>query len=478
MKRFLKIFLAVAIALVAVMIVRTLTYPFADVKTYAEPPAPHPEQFEKQVQQLSDGVKFQTISDSRPEQFSAFRDTLKRSYPLVFQNMEYQLIDGNAILLRWVGADADLKPILFNAHYDVVPVAGQTWNPPPFSGIIADGRMYGRGTLDDKGMLFSLLNAAESLMKSGFKPQRDIYFSFDYNEETRSDGAKAIAQYLSARGIQFDAIYDEGGSIYKMNIGGRPYAFAMVGVAEKGYLTVRITVHGAGGHSSMPSDNTALGNAAIIMNRLETNKMPARMTKESTDVLKSLGGTLGFGGRFVIANNKIFWPFVKNEVSKIPMANAMVRTTTALTQIAGGDADNVLPGTVTLTVNFRLAPGDSIDDVMQHIKEQTRGFDTEIEIVSGTPASKMSPTDAHGFDMIKKALAAVYPTANVVPFTLPGGTDSQNYGELGNPYRFWPVALTLAEADLMHNANENITLDNYARAIEYFKYIMQNYDAK
>jgi len=484
MRKFLIILAAIVLVVIGVFVGRTLLHPFAKVNVWEIGQIERPENFDKYIARLSRGIQIPTVSNVNIEktnfkEFTRFRDYLKKEYPIIFKNMEYTIISDHTMVFIWRGKNPDLNPILFNAHYDTVPAGdANSWKYPPFSGTVADDRIYGRGTLDMKGMLFALLNASESLIENGFQPERDIYFVFGHDEEVDSkDGAMKVAEYLHSKGLHFDATYDEGGWINLSEIGGKKYGFGVIGVAEKGYLTIRINVRANAWHSSMPPRHTAFGDAAVIMQRLENNQMPAKILPVFHELFASFGGAFGFPARVVIANPVLLNTVGIKILSGIQSTNAFIRTTTALIGASGDfEADNVLPLRASIMVNFRLLPGDTIQDIIRHVEKQCRGFNADIEIVSGWEASKISPTNTRGFEKMTGAITEIFPSANVAPFITIGGTDSRNYKIISdNVYRFLPVALGWSEGGI-HGYDESISLDNYARMILYFKSLMQDYD--
>ncbi len=464
-------------SLLMAMTARTLFVRFPHVQAWNDKNTEYPENFIEYVNKLSGGLKIPTVSyeDLQKTDFSKFaefRTYLQNQYPTVFKNMEHFLIDNNSVILIWRGTNSDLKPIMFNAHYDVVPAKEED-----FSGAVKDDKIYGRGAIDMKSTLFALMNSADALISNGFKPQRDMYFVFGYDEETNQVASKGIAKYLKSKNIQFDAIYDEGGMVNVMNIDGNNYGFAFVGVAEKGYLTLHINVSANGGHSSMPHHETASGNAAKIISRLEKNQMSPRISQDTDNGLRTLAAVSGFANRFVIANRDILKPIVTNILSDDPITNAAIRTTTAVTSIHGGDADNVIPSVVRIVVNFRLNPGDKIEDVIKHVKKQCAGFNVKIDTVQNWDASKVSSTNTHGFKKSTQTIKSIFPDANIVPYTTVGSTDSRNYGEISdNIYRFMPVAMNASERELIHAEGENISIKNYAKMNSYFKLLISGYD--
>ena len=505
-KKSLGILFIIIIGVLLLMSVRSLFTGFPTAVSWQENKVERPANFETQVKKLSGGIQIPTVSYTDTEKtdfsrFAAFRDYLKKKYPAVFEKMEYSLINENTMLLVWRGTNAGLNPILFNAHYDVVPAydspstseipfdvsddlvhtpieAPTAWTYPPFSGAVKNGRMYGRGTLDVKSMLFALMNAAETLMEQGFRPQRDIYFAFTHDEEVGSEnGAKKIVEYLKSQPVFLDAVYDEGGLVQLMKMKGETYGFAMVGVAEKGYLTVRIKVSANAGHSSTPPLETTLGKAAVIIQRLENNQMPARISPDFEVLLKNVASIFGFPAKIAVANNDVLEPVFTKILSTVPMTNAAIRTTTAVTGAKGSDAENVLLGVAEIIVNFRLFPGDKIDDVIKHVEKQCKGFDTQIEVLTGREAAKVSPTDTKAFRKMEESIKSVFPAANIVPYVTLAATDSRNYQEVSdNIYRFMPIAVTPVEVGTIHGYDESITLDNYLKMMLYFEDLLRRYD--
>jgi carboxypeptidase PM20D1 len=435
-----------------------------------------PVNFDNYVQNFSGGLQFQTFAngdDFTP--FAGFREYLKQSYPVVFANMEYRLISGQSMLLKWKGKNPGLEPILVSANYDVIPA-----DQEDFSGMVKDGNIFGRGTLDNKNNVFAIMSALQTLIEQGWSPQRDMYFAFPHDEETGDNGAIAIAKYL--KGISFDAIFDEGTPIKIMDIKGVHYGYALISVAEKGYITVRLKVSGEAGHSSMPSNSGAIENANEIIMRLRKDQMPARLTPQSDSIMMNIGSKRGFLEKFAAVNGDIFFmkPIIKWQMSKDPETNAMIRTTTAFTGIStNSPADNALPDVAEITINLRLQPGDKIEDVISHIKKQTKSFQTEMEIEESWEASSVSPIDTRGYEKIKESVKAIYPLAFTMPIVMPGSTDSYNYQLLGkNIYRFSPVAMTSEQLGLMHAKGEYISVQGFANMISFYVNLFQNYDSK
>jgi carboxypeptidase PM20D1 len=252
---------------------------------------------------------------------------------------------------------------------------------------------------------------------------------------------------------------------------------ALIGVAEKGYVTITINVKGDGGHSSMPPIQSALGQAAIIMQRLEDNQMKARLIPPVKSLLANIGGAMDFMTRMAIANQWIFKPLLIKSLSKSPSTNALIRTTTALTMTKGSEAENVLPANAEITVNFRPLPGDKIAEVKKHVEEACKGFEVDIQMSGEMEASQISSHETRGFEVMKVALSKIYPDALITPYLSVTGSDAPKYEKVSqNIYRLIPIRLTSEEQETIHNFNESLSIENYRRMIAYFREVMEKYD--
>lgn len=511
MKKIFAVILILLLTLSALLIFRTLTHPFVALSD-KQPEPVKVAVTEKSIARFSGGLKFETVShidsaDNNFAEYEAFREYVRNAYPRIFEQLDDTLINGHQWILRWKGKNASLAPLLWMAHYDVVhpgeyndehdhdgqnmfeindepaPVPTEEfeeWKYPPFSGAVAEGRIYGRGALDMKNVMFSLLEAADTLMAQGFNPERDIYFTFNPDEEVGGlRGARKAAEYFKSNGIRFEAIYDEGGIIATPGtVDGVNQNIALVGLGEKGVVGYRIKVKGTGGHSSMPPLQTAAGKAAIIMERLEKNQMPQRLIGPTADFLNLAGSGMGFVSKMAIANQWLFKGILLNKMAEVPQSNALTRSTTAITMLKGSNGVNVLPQVVEVVVNYRILPGETSEDVLNHIKKQCEGFDVEIDAMRiPVEPSAISPADGRAFDIIRKGVAQYYPETIVSPYVTIGATDSKHMGDLSDRiYRFAPVLLHPAEQRTIHNFNEYITIENYGRMIAYYTYLISHYD--
>jgi len=509
MKNILLAVLGIIIILIVVLLIKTYAYPFKKNTTGASE-GWKPVKNDSAVMRLSGGIKIPTVSTGslgvfNYAPFDQFKEYLKNSYPLVYQNTENYEINNYALVFKLKGNASGLEPVLFLSHMDVVPPGdadikskeqnvfrpddkplpavskvAEDWDFEPFSGAVAHGRIYGRGAIDMKGMLFSLMESMNNMIKSGQAPKRDIYLAFGFDEEVGGQkGAVQIAEHFKKAGLKFEAVYDEGGLIMeKGNVAGIDSDVAAVGCAEKGFLSVKIKVKGLGGHSSMPPMESAIGKAAVIMQRLEDHQMKPVITPLIKNFFDNIGGAMPFTSRLAIANQWLLKPVLLSQLTKNNTTNALVRTTTALTMMKGSDGANVLSPEVEFVVNFRLIPGNSVKEVREHIAKATEGFDVEVEDIDNTrEASAVSPTDTKAYKMIEAGIKEIYPETIVTPYLTMAATDAYKYQIVSkNIYRFMPIKINRSEQQSIHSTNEYISIENYLKMIHYFEYIMKNYD--
>ncbi len=499
------------IILVIFLLVKTWIYPFHKSEEKYNTAILDTNPSEKSIKRFVGGIRIPTVSNEVYENtdfqpFDDFKAYLPKVYPEIYKNMDTLTVNEYGLVFHWKGKTQDRKPILFLSHYDVVPVIGydpaqnapvdtiyqvndnaisridsvQTkWDYSPFSGAVVNGRIYGRGTLDMKGMLFSLFEAADQLIGEGFQPEQDIWFAFGHDEEVSGrQGAVHIADYFKQRGITFDAVYDEGGIIAApgsaMESIKKP--MALVGIGEKGFLTLRIKVFGLGGHSSMPPAKSSLVYAAEIIEKLNDNQLPPKIISPIASFLDNIGGEMNFTSRMAIANQWLLKPLLINTFSKSPSSNALIRTTTAISMAKGSDAPNVLTSVSEVTINFRILPGETVNDIVNHVNKLCEGYNVEMEIISSREPSAISPEDTKGFNVIRKTISQLYPDAIVSSYITIGGTDAYKYQIVSdNIYRFMPLDLNLYEQRSIHNENEHITIENFGKMIWYFKEIMKTY---
>ena len=512
MKKVILTIVALIVIFAAILIIKKFTYPFKKLPEASEMAVVNATPSDEAIARFAGGIRIPTVSTVNYEEtnfkpFDEFKVYLQQQYPRIYETMDTATVNTYGLVFHWKGKNPQAKPLLFLSHYDVVPVVGydpetapkdtiiifkpnekaiapidsvqERWQYPPFSGAVANGYIYGRGTLDMKGMLFSIMEAANNLIGEGFQPEQDIWIAFGHDEEVSGrQGAIKIAEYFKQQNLSFDAVYDEGGFILgpKAALESVDAPMALIGTGEKGFLTVKISVKGTGGHSSIPPLKGSLVYAAEIIEKLNKEQMPAEIIAPIQGFLDNIGDAMGFGSKLAIANQWALKSVLLNSLTSKPTSNALVRTTTAVTMAKGSDAPNVLSSVSEVTVNFRILPGNTVEEVMNHVKKICGGYDTELDIVSSREPSAVSPIDTKGFEIMKQSLGQIYPEAIVTPYITVGGTDAYKYQIVSNNiYRLMPVMINKYEQRLLHNEDEQLSLDNYGKMIWYFQNIMKNY---
>lgn len=443
------------------------------------------------AERLAAAVRFKTISsESDPganaDQFDALHVFLRKSFPKVHETLKLERIGRHALLFTWPGSDPNAKPIALMAHQDVVPIAPGTegdWQQPPFDGVIEGGYVWGRGAWDDKGNVMAILEAVEILASAGFQPRPTIYLSFGADEEVSGvDGAQRIAKLFAARGVKLDFVIDEGLLIAQGILPGISAPVGLIGVAEKGYLSLQLAASAPPGHSSMPPPQpgkSAIGMMSLALSSLEANPMPGGIHGVAAEMFDILAPEMSGMNRVFLSNLWLFEPVVAAQLEKAASTNALLRTTTALTIVAAGNKENVLPGRANATVNFRLLPGDSSDTVLQHANAAIANPGVKVEKEPGfSEASAVSSTAAAGYKTIERTLRQLHPDVVVAPSLMLGATDSRHFGAVAdNVYRFSPVRAGPEDTARFHGTNERISVANYTELIQFYHQLIRNASA-
>ena len=435
---------------------------------------------------LSAAVQFRTVSHQDPEdfeagQFEGFIDWVKTTYPDLARTMDLDLLGGYTMLYRWAGTDSSLPPILLTSHYDVVPVIPGTedrWRHPPFAGEIVDGVIWGRGALDDKSAVIAQLEATTALLRSGFHPARTVYLSFGHDEELGgANGAGSVASFLEDQAVQLAWSLDEGSFLFDGIFPGVGPLVAAINVAEKGNVTLNVVAKSAGGHSSLPPLHTAVGILAKAITALEANPVPGGLSGLSEQMFDTVSRYMPFGYRILFANRWLFGRVIEGQLSRVTFSNAMLRTTTAPTMLSASVKANVLPVEAVATVNFRLHPRDSIEDVVNHVKAVVRNDHVEVRLSPGSArsASTVSDWNSPGFATIERSIREVYGDVVVTPGLMTAGSDSRHYGKVAdNAFRFNPMTVRQNDLTRFHGTNEKISVDTLAQGTRTYMQIIRN----
>ena len=417
-------------------------------------------------------IRCRTVSNKDPgkvdeAEFERFRKLVLNSYPTVVEKAVPEIISGG-MLFRIKGRSSE-APAVFMSHFDVVEAGGEGWEVSPFEGVVKDGFVWGRGAIDTKCTLLSIMEAAEALLKDGFVPQNDIYFAFGCNEEIAGPCAEMIAKTLEERGVKPAFVLDEGGMIYHVAHKLFPYDLAAVGIAEKGPMDVLFTVRGESGHASRPPQHTAVGRLAADIARIEKRQFPMKIVKANDEMAKALAPFLPKITRPVLRHLSAFGPLVFAIAKKNNTAAAFFRTTIAFTQLKGSDGANVLPEEASAVANVRLSQGVKSDEAVAYMLKSAKDRCLSAEIINKSEATSTSPFDGKYKDIIEKAVKAIFPGTIVAPYLMIGGTDSRFYdGFCPCIYKFAPVLTEGGLLKTVHSDNERISVDNLGKMIEFF----------
>ncbi len=443
-------------------------------------PAPEPDLDGGLVaERLSGAIQIPSVSHEDPQKrdarpFDDLRTYLEQTYPRLHKALTREIVSGHTLVHTWPGSDHSLDPLVMLAHQDVVPVdpgTDERWEQPPFSGNIADGYVWGRGALDNKENLIGLLEAVERLHEQGFEPVRTIILVSGHDEELGgSEGAAAVARLLAERGTRPAFVLDEGGAIADGIVPGVPGSVAVIGVAEKGYVSVELTVDVEGGHSSTPPIEGAIGIVTEAIGRLERDRFPARLVSPVRSMFETLAPEASFGYRLLFANLWLFEPLIIRVLERMPETAALVRTTTAPTVFQAGAKDNVVPGHARAVVNFRPLPGDSIDGVLRHVHRTVADDRVRaIALSKQREASHVSPTDTEEYRLLSRTIRETFPGTVVVPYLETGGTDSREFQDLTDRiYRFMPLRLSREDLQGIHGTNERVSVAALAKAVDFY----------
>jgi carboxypeptidase PM20D1 len=438
------------------------------------------------AQRLGEALRFVTISDykdadANAAEFDKLHAHLQASFPRLHAALKRENVNGKALLYTWQGSDAKAAPVMWMAHQDVVPIAPGTeknWAQQPFAGVVHDGYIWGRGSWDDKGNLYAQMEAIEMLLAAGFQPRRTVYLAYGADEEVGGKrGAAKIAELLKSRGVKLDYVLDEGLMIVHGMVPGLQPGAAMVGVAEKGYASYRLELETAPGHSSMPPQDTAIGMMSKALVALEANPMPVRMAGLPQQSFEMMAPEMTGMNRVALSNFWLFKPMLERMLAKAPSTNALIRTTTALTIVNAGVKDNVLPGTASATVNFRLLPGDTLAGVEQHMRQVIGNEKVRIAPDGdfNTEASRVARQDGAAFTAVNRTIRQVFPDVVVAPGLMIGATDSRYFdGMSDSVLKFGPVRAQPEDLPRFHGTNERMSVKGYADMIRFYHQLLKN----
>lgn len=470
--------LIICLLVVVAAVVRACMIP-QKISSYTAPEAD--DYTNELAEKLSKMIQCDTTSHANvyeEEKFLDFHKVLEGLFPLVHEKLEKNVLDGN-LLYYWKGKSSE-KPILLMSHQDVVPAEGN-WQHEPFSGDIAEGKVWGRGAADTKASVMAFFQAVEELLKEGYVPECDVYLASSCTEEWAGDGAPKIVAELKRRGVKLFLVCDEGGGIITDPIGGIKGNFAMVGVFEKGKADIKFTARSNGGHASAPGVNTPIPRLAAFVNEFEKhNPFRRKFSPEVSAMFESLAPYASFGLKLVFSNLWLFGPILKPILGKISaQAGAMIQTTIGFTMQTGSDAYNVLPQEATLGANMRFIPHQGEKESLEIVKRLADKYDLEMEVVHSNDYTE--PVDIHGeaFRQVEQVIEKTFPGLPSSPYVMTGATDAQFYQEIcPNCIRFAPVVFGPEQMKGMHGINENIEYNCLPGAVRFYQNLIKAQETK
>ena len=479
----LRLFLFSLVILAGIFTLNTIGFTSKQVKVE---PVQKMEISEKVVSRLSKALQCPTVSYNHKIDTAAFLnlDTLlQASFPLVDSFLERETVNKYSFIYKWQGRNTKLSPILLMGHLDVVPVEESRlsdWEAPPFSGKIIDGNIYGRGTLDDKMSVMGLLEAVEILLKENYTPNRTVYLAFGHDEEVSGkNGAGAIAEKFKERKIDFEYVLDEGGMTLNNAMPGLDAPLAMIGIAEKGYVTLSLTAQlQNGGHSSMPPSQTAIGMLSEAIHKLQQNPFPAKIDGAVGALLNHVGPEMNLFNKVIFANSWLTEDLLIGQFSKSGSANALIRTTVAPTMLRGGFKENVLPTKASAKINFRILPGETTQSVLEYVRDVIDNEQVVVQFSEDSVKENPSPvssTESFGFETIQATIQQLNPEAVVSPSLVIAQTDSRHFSKVAKDvYRYSPLTLNQEDLSRFHGLNERIEVEQYKNMIRFYRQLIMN----
>ena len=468
---------ALILIFLEVVLIRTLRF-----KPKPQPEInPEPVDFDRQaaIDALQKLVQCKTISSNDPgkednAEFEKLIELLPFLYPRVFAACSMDRLPDRALLFRWPGKAHD-APAVMMSHYDVVPVDEEGWEKPPFAGIIEDGILWGRGTLDTKATFNGILSAANYLIGKGFVPEQDVYFAFSGGEEVNGKGAPNIVDWFEQRGINLALVVDEGGAVVEKVFPGVTIPCGLIGIAEKGMINAQFHTVSGGGHASAPKPNSPIPTLANACLKLEKHPFPSHMEGPAALMFDMLGRHSSFLYRMIFANLWCFsWAIDLLGRLSGGEINAILRTTVAFTQMEGSSARNVIPPEARIVANMRLNPSDSVESTLEYLRKTVNNPKVEISALESSEPSRVSRVDCESWDKVAAAVAETWPGCIVSPYLMVQCSDSRHYGRISDRvYRFSAMDMTAQERATIHGHNERIRLESIGRAVEFYIRLMQ-----
>jgi len=467
----------VVLCFVLIVLIRTLLFRPAPIAPVAEAAVALDE--EKIVADMAEMIRCKTVSYDDESlidwaEFDKFQALLKERFPRIHAACTLTKL-GKSGLLYHLPGKSDEHPSVCMAHYDVVPVNEEGWTKPAFAGLVEDGLLWGRGTLDTKGTLCGVMEALEMMLGEGYVPENDLYLSFAGDEETIGTSCPAIVDYLEEHGIRPAIVVDEGGAVVDNVFPGVSGQCALIGIAEKGMLNLEFTMTTSGGHASTPPPRSAAGYLAEAITRIEKKPFRRQLTKPVAEMFDTLGRHSTFLYRMIFANLWCFLPVLDMICRKSGgELNAMMRTTVAVTRLEGSKAFNVLPPKATFGTNSRLLGEDTMESAAEYLRGVIANDNIKVDIISGMDPSPCSVTEGAGWDKLNLAIRQTWPEALVSPYLMMACSDSRHYCRISDHvYRFSAMHLSKAERGMIHGNDERIPIETLLTTVKFYARLLR-----
>lgn len=439
---------------------------------------------DRAVGKLQTLVRIPTVSHRDParidtDAFDGFVEELRAQFPLLHEHLELTPLhtpaETQGLLFHWRGRSTE-RPVVLMAHFDVVPVEGD-WQHGPFSADIADGAIWGRGTLDDKGALVAVCEAVEVLLERGHVPAQDVWLSFGCDEEVFGRAAPMAVAELRSRGVRPWIVVDEGGAIAGEAFPGVSRPVGVVGVTEKGVTSLQLVVEGRGGHASTPTRLGPTARLARAITRLDDAPMPASVPEPTRELFRRLGPHLPLPLRPVLAGLARWEPALARAlVLAGPETAAMTRTTFAVTTLQGSPALNVIAQRAVAGVDVRIMVGDTVETVLEHVRTAIDDQDVRIDVVEANQACPVSPMTSadDGFRLLEETITEVFPDAVAAPYVMMAATDARSFTPIcDRVYRFAPFRMSKAQRQAIHSYDEHLGVDAFVEGVRWYQRLIE-----
>jgi carboxypeptidase PM20D1 len=426
-------------------------------------------------------IRIKTVSlpddSNQMEPFDQLHTVIDELFPKCHEKLDRKVLHGG-LIYHWKGSDRAAMPILLMGHQDVVPAEESEWQVPPYGGVIRDGKLWGRGTIDDKCNIFCQMSAVENLLNKGYVPPCDVYLAYSDNEEISGHNAESAVAWFEKCNIHFAAVWDEGGAIVDKAMPGMDRPYAVIGIAEKGYVDLKITAKGFGGHSSAPRSSTTVSRLTDFIHDVNHKKMFKReFTPQVSAMFTNMAPSFNFGMRLLLGNLWLFKPILTAVMPKISaQAGALLGTTCTFTMIHGSESSNVIPSEAYAVANLRTGFTEGVEESVAALQKIADKYDLTLEILTSREASPITSQDSAVFRYLEKCIADQYPDCGCSPYIMTGGTDSRHYSKIcSNILKFYPIRLTSEELSAMHSKDECIDLEACSDAVDFYQYFLEHY---